>query len=351
MLQQPYFNIALWLAGGSNEVQVFARQYIEIRVWGLPAALASLVIVGWLIGNQRAKAVMWLIIITNSVNLLLDLWFVLELELAIKGVAYATLIAEYLGLTIGLWLIFKPDKKLKNSERTWLVLLKKEFINKQTTFFSPEAMKQYFSLNRDILIRTLCLECCFVFMTFQGARLGDDIVAANAILLNFLLLISLGLDGIANAAEAMTGEAKGADSAVKQNNVVKVSLQWTFIFAVVYCVVFVIFSDQLILLITNIPSVIELTKSYIVWLWVMPLLACWCYLYDGIYIGLMQAKVMRNSMAIATFLGFFPLWYLLQDFGNHAIWAAFSLLMIIRGLTLAWHYHRKLAPNINEHHS
>lgn len=342
VLQQPYFNIALWLAGGSSEVQIFARQYIEIRVWGLPAALASLVVVGWLLGNQRTKAVMWLLIVTNSVNLLLDLWFVLELNLAIKGVAYATLMAEYIGLLLGLWLIFKPTFMSKEKTSDWLALLKNECLGRYATIFSPHAMKQYFGLNRDILIRTLCLECCFVFITFQGARLGDDIVAANAILLNFLLLISLGLDGIANATEAMIGEAKGAQSLTKQRRIVNVSLLWTFIFAVFYSACFIIFDDELIQLITNIPSVIALTKTYIVWLWFMPLLACWCYLYDGIYIGLMQARIMRNSMAVATFLGFFPLWFLFQSFGNHAIWAAFSMLMIVRGVTLAWHYHRKV---------
>ena len=191
-------------------------------------------------------------------------------------------------------------------------------------------MKKYFSLNRDILIRTLCLEFCFVFIVFQGARLGDDVVAANAILMNFLLLISFGLDGIANAAEAMVGEAKGAQDHHKLNTIVNTSLLWTAIFAVLYSMLFIVLGDWFIRKITNIESVILLAQQYIVWLWLMPLFGCWCYLYDGIYIGLMQAKIMRNSMFFSTFFGFLPLWYLLSDLGNHAIWAAFSVFMICR---------------------
>lgn len=348
VFQSPYFDFALWLAGGSTEVQLYARQYIEIRVWGIPAALSNLVLLGWLLGNQRTKAVMWLLITTNSINLLLDLWFVLGFSMAIEGVAYATVIAEYSGLLLGLWLVFKAQvhpNTYHQHEINWFLLLKSHVITRHSTLLSSSAMKQYFSLNRDILIRTLCLECCFVFITFQGTRLGDEVVAANAILLNFLLLISLGLDGISNATEAMVGEANGAKSKEKQAIVVKISLMWTLIFACIYSLFFIIFSNQLISLITTIPAVIEFTQTYIVWLWFMPLLACWCYLYDGIYIGLMQARIMRNSMMVSTFLGFFPLWYVLQGLGNHAIWAAFSIFMVLRGATLAWHYHRRIAVN------
>lgn len=336
LLQAWYLDFSLWLAGGSEQVQFYARRYSEIRIWGLPAALANLVIVGWLLGNHQAKTVMWLLVMTNLLNLLFDLWFVLGLGLNVEGVAYATLIAEYSGLLIGLWLIFSRQKN-------WWLLLKNKLLFNWPSLLAGHAMKQYFSLNRDILIRTLCLEVCFVFITFQGARLGDDVVAANAILMNFLLLISLGLDGIANAAEVLVGEAKGSNNPNKLKSIVRISLFWTGVFAVVYALFFTLFGDWLIRLITSIPEVINLAEDYIVWLWLMPLLACWCYLYDGIYIGLMQAKTMRNSMIISTFVGFFPLWYLLQGLGNHAIWAAFSMFMILRGVTLAWHFHTVVA--------
>ncbi len=205
----------------------------------------------------------------------------------------------------------------------------------------------YFKLNRDILIRTLCLEICFIFITFQGARLGDDVVAANAILMNFLLLISFGLDGIANATEAMVGKSQGEKNSDKLRNIVNIALLWTGLFAVFYSLLFALAGELLLTLISDIPSVVNFAKEYLFWMVLLPVVACWCYLFDGVYIGLMQAKAMRNSMIIATFACFFPVCWILQNYlplemCNHALWAAFSVFMLARGSTLAWHYKRKV---------
>lgn len=330
VLQQFYLDTALWLAGGSKQVQHYARIYSEIRIWGLPAALANLVVLGWLLGNHKAKAVMWLLIFTNLVNLSLDLWFVLGLNMGVAGVALATLIAEYSGAIVGLVVISKAG----NQE------MGKQFF----ACFDWQALKRYFSLNRDILIRTLCLEICFVFITFQGARLGDTVVAANAILMNFVMLISFGLDGIANGAEALVGQAKGKDDKGRLKKIVSVSLFWTAIFALVYSVLFILFGQWFIEQITSIEDVIHMSQQYLIWIYLLPVIACWCYLYDGVYIGLTEASVMRNSMLASTFLGFFPIWFVLKDGGNHAIWGAFLIFMALRGVTLAWHFHRKAYP-------
>lgn len=336
-LQVPYINAGLYLAGGSEQVQFYARQYSEIRIWGLPASLANLVLLGWLLGNQKAKAVMWILIVTNVCNVVLDVVFVLGFEWKVQGVAFATLIAEYLGLTVGLTIVAKTAQGK---------VAAKQLVQRFKSIFQTDKMSAFFNLNRDILIRTLCLELCFVFITFQGARLGDDIVAANAILMNFLLLISFALDGIANAAEALVGEAKGANGdkvhSEKMNQVVHVSLFWTLIFALVFCLFFAGAGEQLIALITSIPEVQLLASQYLPWMIALPIIACWCFLFDGIYVGLMQARVMRNSMLVATFIGFFPMWFVLQGLGNNGLWAAFSGFMLLRGLTLAWHFRYRL---------
>ncbi|MGB1261792.1 MAG: MATE family efflux transporter [Cognaticolwellia sp.] len=333
LLQSIYLDLALSLAGGSAQVQFYAREYSAIRVWGLPAALANLVILGWLLGNHKAKLVMWLIIATNLINLVLDLVFVIGFAWQVKGVAMATLIAEYSGLVIGLAVIYK------NFQQRFI----KVFSSAQqllAAVLARAALLSYFKLNRDILVRTLCLEICFIFMTFQGARLGDDVVAANAILMNFLLLISFGLDGIANATEVMVGKAKGQNNQKSLLLNVNIALLWTGIFAVFYSLVFYLAGDVFILAITNIPAVVDYAQQHLFWLIALPLLACWCYLYDGVYVGLMQADVMRNSMLLATFGCFFPAWWLLSDYGNHGLWAAFSIFMLARGVTLAWHFQR-----------
>jgi len=340
ILQSPFINGALNLAGGSEQVQLYARQYSEIRIWGFPASLGNLVILGWLIGNHQTKAVMWLLIVTNLINVALDLLFVFGFNWQVQGVAFATLIAEYCGMLMGLNIIFS-----RYQESIKALLLKS--VSLFSSLIERSSLLSYFKLNRDILIRTLCLEICFIFITFQGARLGDNVVAANAILMNFLLLISFGLDGIANATEAMVGKAQGENNSNKLRSTVNIALLWTGAFAVLYSLLFAFAGEYLLTLISDIPSVVNFAKDYLIWMVLLPVISCWCYLFDGVYIGLMQAKAMRNSMIIATFGCFFPLWWLLKswlpsDMGNHALWAAFSVFMLARGITLAWHFTHKI---------
>ena len=340
LLQSPFINTTLNLAGGSEQVTFYARQYSEIRIWGFPASLGNLVILGWLIGNHQTKAVMWLLISTNLINVVLDLLFVFGFHWQVQGVAWATLIAEYCGMLMGLSIIFS-----RYHESIKTLLLKSSLLF--SLLIERSSVLSYFKLNRDILIRTLCLEICFIFITFQGARLGDDVVAANAILMNFLLLISFGLDGIANATEAMVGKAQGKNDRNELQNTVNIALVWTGAFAVIYSLLFAFAGEFLLTLISDIPSVVNFAKDYLIWMVLLPVISCWCYLFDGVYIGLMQAKAMRNSMIIATFGCFFPLWWILKSAlstqnGNHALWAAFSLFMLARGITLAWHYKYKI---------
>jgi len=341
ILQSFYLSFSLSLAGGSEQIQFYAQQYCAIRIWGLPAALSNLVILGWLLGNHKAKAVMWILIFTNVLNLSLDLLFVLGFNWQVQGVALATLIAEYSGMLFGLTYVAAMNKqKYQHSVKELFQRIALQLLATKAELFEKSALAHYFKLNRDILIRTLCLELCFVFITFQGARLGDDVIATNAILMNFVLLISFGLDGIANATEVLVGKAQGQQDRNQRSLVIKLALFWTGIFALAYSLLFAFAGDYLISFITNIPNVIASTEQYIHWLVLLPILGCWCYLFDGIFVGLMKAKAMRNSMIIATFGCFFPLWWLLKDFGNHGLWAAFSVFLLMRGATLAWHYYR-----------
>lgn len=331
LLQHFYLQAGLWLAGGSEQVQFYAKEYAQVRIWGLPAALGNIVIVGWLLGQHKAKAVMWLLIATNLINLVLDVVFVVFLDWQVRGIAFATLTAECSGFLLGGYLVLQQlGLSLKRCV---------DKLNERMRFvIEKQHLLRYFHLNKDILIRTLCLEICFVFMTFQGAKLGDDIVAANAILMNLLLLLSFGLDGVANAAEVLVGKAKGGNKPKEIRDIVKLSLFWTLVFAVCYCFVFIVAEDVLIYALSSIPSVIETTKTYFFWLALLPIIGCWCYLFDGVYVGLINARIMRNSMLIATFGCFFPVWFMLSDYQNHGLWMAFCCFMVARGVTLMWHF-------------
>lgn len=333
ILQTPYIDLALWLSGGSDNVQLYARQYSEIRIWGLPASLANLVILGWLLGLHKAKYAMWLLIVTNVVNLSLDLLFVIGFDWQVMGVASATLIAEYTSFIMGLWLVSKALNLTVKDLSKAIASTKQALFNKAN--FTP-----YLKLNSNIVIRTLCLEICFVFITFQGARLGDTVVAANAILLNFLLLISFGLDGIAYGVEARVGRAIGAKDNKSLMLAVKTALFYSLIFAIGYSVFFYVFGLHFINMLTDITAVADFASEFMPWIIALPILACWCYLFDGVYIGLTRADIMRNSMVISTFACFFPCWFILQGLGNHGLWAAFCLFMVVRGVTLFVHYNR-----------
>lgn len=203
-------------------------------------------------------------------------------------------------------------------------------------------------LNLDIFIRSLCLQLAFAFMTFQGANLGDNTVAANAVLLNLLLLISYALDGIAYYGEAEVGRAVGEKSHQRMTQSVTLAGLWSAIFALLFTLFFALWGEQIIKLLTNISEVRQEALAYLGWVVALPLLAFGSYLFDGVYIGAAQGKAMRNTMILATFGVFFPTWLLLQDYGNHALWAAMSLFMVTRSLSLALDYRYRLSKTLTK---
>ena len=326
LLVLPFLPAIIGLSGGSPEVQVYAGDYVSVRIWSAPAALCNLVIMGWLLGMQDARSPMLLLILSNLVNMVLDAWFVLGLGWQVRGVAAASLLADYCSLGVGLWLVSRRLRHL--SAEVWQ--------GAWSRWWQWPAVRRLLGLNRDIFIRSLCLQLCFAFMTLQGARLGDVAVAANAVLLNFLMLISYGLDGFAYAVEAMVGRAIGRRDRQGLREAIVLNLGWALLIAIAFALGFALGGRQLIAHITDIPAVIAEANRQLPWLIAMPLLAVWCFLLDGVFIGATRAREMRNSMLVAVFAGFFPIWWLCQEWGVAALWAAMAALMTGRGLTLGW---------------
>jgi MATE family multidrug resistance protein len=326
LLVLPFLQVIIGLSGGSPEVQVYAGDYVSVRIWSAPAALCNLVIMGWLLGMQDARSPMLLLILSNLVNMVLDAWFVLGLGWQVRGVAAASLLADYCSLGVGLWLVSRRLRHLP--AEVWQ--------NAWWRWWQWPAVRRLLGLNRDIFIRSLCLQLCFAFMTLQGARLGDVAVAANAVLLNFLMLISYGLDGFAYAVEAMVGRAIGRRDRQGLREAIVLNLGWALLIAIAFALGFALGGRQLIAHITDIPAVIAEANRQLPWLIAMPLLAVWCFLLDGVFIGATRAREMRNSMLVAVFAGFFPIWWLCQGWGVAALWAAMAALMTGRGLTLGW---------------
>lgn len=332
LLQIPILNLALGLSEASMEVERYCREYFQVRVWSTPFALLNLVMLGWLLGRQQPKAAMWQLILANLANIILDVLFVMGFGWGVKGAALASVCADITAFSVALYMVLQ---QLKLSSQ-----FKFDQLRVHLTF---AGYGKLLKLNSDIFIRSLCLQAAFAFMTFHGAGLGDNTVAANAVLLNLLLLISYALDGIAYYAEAEVGKAYGQKRAQQLHEAVVLAWCWSAITAVGFTLIFSLWGSHIIELLTSIDKVRTTAQTYLIWLVLLPLWSFSSYLFDGVYIGAAQGKVMRNSMIIATFGAFFPTWYLLQSLlpseqANHALWAAMTAFMLMRSLTLAAHY-------------
>ena len=306
----------------SIEVKQYGFEYFTIRAWSAPAALANYVLLGWLLGTQNAKAPMWMVIITNVVNILLDLLFVVVWDWKVEGAALASVISDYVGTVFALWCVVRYWRKnhLPIPNALWQQV--------------SHGLGRFIKLNRDIFLRTLCLQLVFSFMTFRGAAMGDQTVAANAVLMSFLMFISYGMDGFAYAMEAMVGKAVGAKSSEKLKEAMIGTAFWSLVICLCLTLVFGFTGDYLVGLITDIPAVHQCAMNYLPWLVAMPLISMWCFLLDGIFIGATKGKEMRNSMFVAA-LTFFMTLFFTRDWGNHGLWLAMLSFLAMRGLTLA----------------
>ncbi|MGR5064598.1 MATE family efflux transporter DinF [Photobacterium sp. DNB22_13_2] len=322
VFHRPVADLIFHFSSASSEVKTFAEQYFSIRIWGAPAALANFVIMGWLLGSQNAKLPMWLLIVTNVVNISLDVLFVLGFGWKVQGAAAASVLAEYSGLALGLWFV----------SRQWLSQALPAWRSKLGSILHGTG--RLLKLNRDIFLRSLCLQLTFTFMTFQGATLGDNVVAANAVLMSFLMLVSYAMDGFAYAMEAMVGKAIGARNREELGRSLVGTTFWSLMISLVLTLAFAVFGRDIIALISDIPAVQQEAAQYLPWLAAVPLVAMWCFLLDGIFIGATRGREMRNSMFVATCC-YFAIWWLLAGFGNHALWGAMLGFMAMRGIGLA----------------
>ncbi|CZF82894.1 MATE family efflux transporter DinF [Grimontia marina] len=316
--------IADWVfsySDASEEVKRYADQYFSVRIWSAPAALTNLVIMGWLLGAQNAKKPMMLLIVINVINIVLDVLFVVGFDWKVQGAAAASVIADYSGMALGLYFVAQRWKQemLSSPLAQW----KK----------ASAGMGRLLKLNRDIFLRSLCLQLAFTFMTFQGATLGDNVVAANAVLMNFLMLVSFAMDGFAYAMEAMVGKAIGARNRNELMDSLTATTFWSLVISLLITAAFLLWGEQIVGIISDISEVREQAFVYLPWLIAMPLVAMWCFLLDGVFIGATRGREMRNTMFVAM-AGFFVIWWLLSGWGNHALWAAMLGFMALRGLTL-----------------
>ena len=322
--QIPIFAGAFWIAPASAEVEGLARAYMSIRVWSAPAAIAIYGLSGWLIAQERTRAVLMVQLFMNVTNIILDFWFVLGLGLGVEGVAVATLIAEWSGLGLGLYLCRQVFRGLALS-------LWQQIVNRRRLIHMMQ-------VNGDILIRSVLLQAGFVSFLFFGAELGDVTLAANQVLLQFVYLASYAMDGFVFAAESLVGQAMGARAVAQLRRGASVTAVWAFGSAFVLAAGFWIVGPFVIDVMAKDPAVQEAARLYLPHMVAAPLLGALAWMLDGVFIGATRTQDMRNMM-ILSFLGYCGLvLLLLPSFGNHGLWMAMNGFFILRGVSLAFRY-------------
>ncbi len=329
LLQVPIGTVAIALLGGDPETQQHAATYFFVRVWSAPGTLANFALIGWFLGTQNARIPLLIFLTINITNIVLDLLFVVGLGMKVEGVALASVIAEYSGLAVGV--AFAVVSLRKHSGHWSLARLT-----------NLSAYRAFFSVNGSLFIRSMALMFTFAWVTAQGARLGPTILAANAVLMNFQNLTSLVLDGIAHAAEAMVGKAVGQRDKDALQYTVRLTLKWSALFAVAFTIVYVFAGPLIVRVLTDLPEVRAVSLVYLPWLVASPLISVWCFLYDGVYVGMTRAREMRNIMVFSTLVVFLPLWFVTQPFGNHGLWFALMAFMASRGIGMHLGYVRHL---------
>ena len=326
-LQAPLLGAALWLLAPSAEVAANAAAYFEIRIWSAPASLLNFVLIGWLLGMQNARGPLAMMLSTNLTNIALDLLFVVALGLAVRGVALATLLAELVGLAVGTAFV---GAELRSRPGDWT----------RVRLLRRAAYRRLFDVNVALFFRTMALMFVFSFITAQGARMGDVVLAANAVLMNLQFFLSYALDGVAHAAEALVGKAVGACDRAGLLTAVRRALAWSLLLAAGFSISYLLAGSALVDLLTDLPRVRAAAREYLPWLIASPLISVWSFLYDGVYVGATRSREMMVVMVGSAMLLFLPAWFAFQGLGNHALWLAFTLFMVGRAVGMhGWFRH------------
>jgi MATE family multidrug resistance protein len=322
LLALPFSQLALHAMQPSEALHTSTEAFFHTRLLGLPAALASYALVGWFLGTQNARAPLVILLTTNLLNIALNLWFVLGLDWGVVGSARASVIAEWSAALLGLALT-RPALRAYPGQIVWSAL--KHW----------QSWRPLLSVNRDIFLRSLALQLVFLLIAVQGARIGEATVAANALLLNGLLLTAYALDGLAHAVEALCGHAIGAREGESLRRALVVSFGWSLIVSLGFAALFLLGGHLFIDLQTDIASVRAAAYPYLPYLALLPLIAVWSYLLDGLFIGATRAREMRNAMLVSVLIAL-PFALGLSRFGNHGLWVAFLGFMALRAATLGW---------------
>lgn len=320
LLQVPLGELSLYVMNG-NEV---VSDYYYARIWAVPAGILLFALNGWYTGMQNAVIPMVIAIVVNVVHILFSLWFVFGYDMGIVGIAYASVVAQATGVILSLGALGLFYRRMLTAIR-WQEV------------FDWKPLKEFFLINRDIMLRTLCLVAVYTFFTAGSARMEEGILAVNTLLLQLFTLFSYMNDGFAYAAEALTGRFIGARDEESLRRCLMRCLLWGTLISVIFVGVYVGWWRELLGLFVAKDSadagqILELAGRYIGWIIAIPIAAAMPFIMDGIMVGATQTRVMRNSMFWSTVIYFVIFFTFYPIIGNNALWMAFSSYMLFRGV-------------------
>ena len=325
ILGNPLVRLALYLVDSSEAVETLAAEYALIRLWGAPATLCIYVFTGIFVGMHQTRLALVLQLILNLTNVGLDLLFVPILELGVPGVAWATLIAEYSAAFCGFFMLRKSLFRALDRLR-W------------PDIFEAGALKEMARTNGNIFVRTICLVFSFAFFIAQSAAHGELILAVNTVLLHFQTIMAYGLDGFAHAVEAMGGSAYGARDKARFKRAAWLTTLWSAGMAALVSIAWYLSGNTIVALFTDATEVIRTADQYLIWMVISPVISCWSFQLDGIFVGTGHAKEMRNAMVVST-AGYLILAIAFQSIlGNHGLFLGLTCFMILRTMTLYYYY-------------
>jgi len=323
LLQIPIAYSAFALVDASPQVESLAQSYYAIRIWSAPFAMANYVALGWLLGQQRAGLILVIQLVLNGTNIVLDLVFVVGFGWGIEGVALATLIAQGAGLALALVFV-RSLLASHQASVSWSRLADRA------------RLTALLHVNINILIRTLCLIFALAYFAARGAEMGDLILAANAVLMQFQFVSAYAMDGFAHAVEVLAGNAMGRRSRPDFRQAVKVSTLWALIFAVLSALIFWLLGENIIALFSNITEVRQTAIAFLPWMVLSPLVSVWSFLLDGIFVGTTRSAEMRNAMIASLAVYLAACWLLIPTMGNHGLWLSLMIFMVARMITLGY---------------
>jgi MATE family multidrug resistance protein len=317
--------IAFQSVTASAEVEAQAAIYYNLRIWSAPAALFIYAVQGWFLGMQNARYPMILAVFINCLTIGLDVFFLQVLHMKVAGVAMGTLIAQYAGATLAIALFYAKYRQYA-----------RDIVRKQ--ILEIAAIRRFFAVNRDIFLRTLLLIATYTFFTAKSAQYGDTVLSANTILMQLWMILAYGVDGFAYAAESLVGRFVGARDRIRLKTAVYYIFVWAIILGLIVSLVYLLFGESIVRLFTADNAVVATAMTFFVWTILAPLINGVCFVWDGVFIGATATRAMLISMAVATVVFYFPVYYLAEPkLGNHSLWLAMLTYMAVRGITLTFY--------------